>query len=64
MERLVFYLVSKGETISHTIPDYGVVVEKGLADSSEQPRKRRISPERVRNKRTFIRASNWLSTAL
>jgi len=31
MERLVFYLVSKGETISHTIPNYGVVVEKGLA---------------------------------
>ena len=31
MERLLFYMVSKGETISHTIPNYGVVVEKGLA---------------------------------
>jgi pyruvate formate-lyase/glycerol dehydratase family glycyl radical enzyme len=34
MERLVFYMVSKGETISHTIPNYGVVAEKekgGLA---------------------------------
>ncbi len=31
VERLVFYLVSKEETISHTIPNYGVVVERGLA---------------------------------
>jgi pyruvate-formate lyase len=30
VERLVFYLVSKEETISHTIPNYGVVVEQGL----------------------------------
>ncbi|MGA8572391.1 MAG: pyruvate formate lyase family protein [Desulfobaccales bacterium] len=30
MERLVFYNASKPVTISHTIPDYGVVVEEGL----------------------------------
>jgi pyruvate formate-lyase/glycerol dehydratase family glycyl radical enzyme len=30
VERLVFYTASKGATISHTIPNYGVVVEKGL----------------------------------
>jgi formate C-acetyltransferase len=31
VERIAFYLVSKGETISHTIPNYGVVVKQGLA---------------------------------
>jgi pyruvate formate-lyase/glycerol dehydratase family glycyl radical enzyme len=30
MERLIFYMVSKPETISHTIPNYGVVLERGL----------------------------------
>jgi pyruvate formate-lyase/glycerol dehydratase family glycyl radical enzyme len=30
MERMVFYMASKGITISHTIPNYSVVVNKGL----------------------------------
>ena len=30
MERLAFYLVSKPETISHTIPNYDVVLKRGL----------------------------------
>lgn len=31
MERMFFFLASKANTISHTVPDYGVVVEEGLA---------------------------------
>jgi pyruvate formate-lyase/glycerol dehydratase family glycyl radical enzyme len=39
IERLVFYTASKGATISHTIPNYGVVVEKGLADLMAEAQK-------------------------
>jgi pyruvate formate-lyase/glycerol dehydratase family glycyl radical enzyme len=30
-ERLIFYMVSKPETLSHTIPAYGLVVDQGLS---------------------------------
>jgi pyruvate formate-lyase/glycerol dehydratase family glycyl radical enzyme len=39
MERMVFYMASKGITISHTIPDYGVVVKRGLEDLRADARK-------------------------
>lgn len=39
MERVVFYMASKGITISHTIPNYGVVVEQGLEAIREDARK-------------------------
>ncbi len=38
-ERIIFYLVSKGSTISHTIPNYGVVVERGLEALRKDARK-------------------------
>ncbi|MBU1262760.1 formate acetyltransferase [bacterium] len=50
MERLVFFLATKAHVISHTIPDYEVVVKEGLAclikkieekESSEADPKRR-----------------------
>jgi formate C-acetyltransferase len=32
MEKLIFFLTSKVYCISHTIPNYGIVVERGLSD--------------------------------
>ena len=43
MERLVFYLVSKPETISHTIPNYGVVLEGGLGALIQEAEDRELS---------------------
>jgi formate C-acetyltransferase len=36
MERMFFFLGSKAHTISHTVPDYKAVVEKGLASIIKQ----------------------------
>lgn len=43
MERLVFYLVSKPETISHTIPNYGLVLEGGLGVLIQEAEDRELS---------------------
>jgi len=43
MERLVFYLVSKPETISHTIPNYGLVLEGGLGALIQEAEDRELS---------------------
>ncbi len=39
MERIIFFNGSKGITISHTIPNYAVVVERGLEALREDARK-------------------------
>ncbi|MCL4503297.1 MAG: formate acetyltransferase [Deltaproteobacteria bacterium] len=43
VENIIFYLVGKGEAISHTIPNYGVVVEKGLTALIEEAREGRAA---------------------
>ena len=43
MERLVFYLVSKPETISHTIPNYGLMLEGGLGALIQEAEDRELS---------------------
>ena len=40
MERMVFYLASKVYAISHTIPNYEVVLKKGSGPLSRRPRRR------------------------
>jgi len=58
MERMFFFLASKANTISHTVPDYGIVVEQGLASiirKAEQRESELGSAEDYR-KRDFYKA--------
>lgn len=40
MERIIFYLVTKEHVISHTIPDYAAVVNKGLLEIIKEAEER------------------------
>ena len=55
-ERLVFYLVSKPETISHTIPHYGMVVERGLADIIREAQEEENKPGQSKEQKDFYQA--------
>ncbi|MDD5640838.1 MAG: pyruvate formate lyase family protein, partial [Syntrophales bacterium] len=55
-ERLVYYLVSKPECISHTIPHYGMVVKRGLADIIREARKEEDKPGKSKEQKDFYRA--------
>ena len=59
MERIVFFLASKPYTISHTIPDYRVVVERGLIELIREAREKELScgnSGREGEKREFYQA--------
>lgn len=55
-ERLVYYLVSKPECISHTIPHYGMVVERGLADIIRKAQEEEHKPGKSKEQKDFYQA--------
>ena len=55
-ERLVYYLVSKPECISHTIPHYGMVVEQGLAEIIRKAREEENKPGKSKEQKDFYQA--------
>lgn len=59
MERMFFFLASKAHTISHTVPDYEVVVKEGLAfiiNRAEEKESGLGDSEEDAKKRAFYRA--------
>jgi pyruvate formate-lyase/glycerol dehydratase family glycyl radical enzyme len=54
-ERLIFYMVSKPETLSHTIPAYNLVVNQGLAAIIDDARGREAAAT-DRDQQDFYRA--------
>jgi formate C-acetyltransferase len=56
MERLVYYLVSKPECISHTIPHYGMVVKLGLADIIRKAQEEENKPGKSKEQKDFYQA--------
>jgi pyruvate formate-lyase/glycerol dehydratase family glycyl radical enzyme len=53
VERLVFYLATKAHVISHTIPDYEIVVEEGLGKIKEDAVRLRSSKTDQKEKDFF-----------
>ncbi|MDP2799135.1 MAG: pyruvate formate lyase family protein, partial [Deltaproteobacteria bacterium] len=59
MERIVFYIATKVYCISHTVPNYAMVVERGLLDIIREARERELSPgssKEDRAKKDFYQA--------
>ena len=56
MERLVFFLDSKVHVISHTVPDYGLVVREGLAPTIKNLAEKEASEPAI-EKREFYKAA-------
>ncbi|HEX9911084.1 MAG TPA: pyruvate formate lyase family protein, partial [Desulfatiglandales bacterium] len=59
MERMFFFLASKANTISHTVPDYEAVVEEGLASiikKAEQTESALVGSEADAKSRDFYKA--------
>jgi pyruvate formate-lyase/glycerol dehydratase family glycyl radical enzyme len=55
-ERLAYYLVSKPECISHTIPHYGIVVERGLTDIIRTAQEEENKPGKSKEQKDFYQA--------
>lgn len=60
MERIVFYIATKVYCISHTVPNYAMVVERGLLDIIREARERELSlggSKEDRAKKDFYQAA-------
>jgi len=59
MERIVFFLATKAYCISHTVPNYALVVKRGLSDIINEAKERELSlgsSSKAKGKRDFYRA--------
>jgi len=55
MERIVFFLATKAYCISHTVPNYKVVLERGILDIINEAKEKELSSE-DKQKKDFYKA--------